>query len=368
MRLLVITQSYPDADNIYAAGFIHTRHLYYLKQKAEVSVVSFSCKVAYEHEGVKVYPANRFEYLIKANNFAAIICHAPNLRNHLRLIMPRLMRLPKIFFIFHGHEMLHKSHYYPKPYPYQQSKWQFLIQLVEKAYDYCKCFALRQIIKRYGGKKIFLIFVSNYLQKLFADDIGLAPESTAPFSCVINNPIHPVFIEKSYDSESTKDFDFITIRPFDKPVYALDIILKMARQNPDRSFHIYGQGQFFKHNYQPANVKVIERFIAPFDIPALLNRYKAALMPSWHDSQGVMACEMAAYGIPLIVSDIPAAREMLEGISNVAYIENNAQRFDLDMIVANSKQIDAKQLKAKFSPIDTADKELKFISEVSVRS
>ena len=44
---------------------------------------------------------------------------------------------------------------------------------------------------------------------------------------------------------------------------------------------------------------------------AILNSAKCALMPTRTDAQGVMMCEMVAFGMPLITSDIPVCHEVL---------------------------------------------------------
>jgi hypothetical protein len=46
-------------------------------------------------------------------------------------------------------------------------------------------------------------------------------------------------------------------------------------------------------------------------------------MPTKLDAQGVMMCEMAYYGIPILVSDLPVCREMLNDFDNVKFIDNN---------------------------------------------
>ena len=85
------------------------------------------------------------------------------------------------------------------------------------------------------------------------------------------------------------------------------------------NFHLYGDGRYFEHFPPPPNLKVFRRFIDQKDIPDLLDRYRAAAMPTRLDSQGVMACEMATYGIPLITSDLDVPRQMLKGFGNVRF-------------------------------------------------
>ena len=55
----------------------------------------------------------------------------------------------------------------------------------------------------------------------------------------------------------------------------------------------------------------------------LLNKSRCALMPTRTDAQGVMACEMATFGIPLVTTDLPVCHEVFDTFVNVQYIANN---------------------------------------------
>ena len=66
--------------------------------------------------------------------------------------------------------------------------------------------------------------------------------------------------------------------------------------------------------------EVINSFISQKDIPSLLNKYKCALMPTKYDAQGVMVCEMATFGMPVITSDFEVCVEMLNDFNNVAFL------------------------------------------------
>lgn len=64
-----------------------------------------------------------------------------------------------------------------------------------------------------------------------------------------------------------------------------------------------------------------------------VNKSKYALMLTRRDTQGVMACELATFGIPLITSDIPICHEIFGKFQNVAYLSNDtAYNCDLSKI------------------------------------
>jgi glycosyltransferase involved in cell wall biosynthesis len=364
MKLLILAQSYPSKQNIYAQAYVHSRLLYYQKCAVHVEVISFACRAAYTFEGIRVHPASSFKALLAESSFDAIICHAPNIRNHMRLLLPVINTLPKIFFVFHGHEILRKSKYYPEEYQFNRNIFYNLKRKFDSFYDYIKCLILKHFIKEYGGKKLYLIFVSQYLKKLFQANVHLTEKEFGSFSTVIHNPLNPVFTKGQYNWSSQKKYDFITIRPFDKSVYAMDIILKIAEQNPKYSFHVYGQGKFFEYYKRPRNLKLINGYLSPAQIAKKLNSYKAALMPSHHDSQGVMVCEMAAFGIPVVVSDIPATREMLKSVKNKFFINNQQPVFFAEQLFKQLDNVPADQaLKERLSNQNTCGRELELITK-----
>ena len=60
------------------------------------------------------------------------------------------------------------------------------------------------------------------------------------------------------------------------------------------------------------------------------------------DAQGVMACEMATFGIPLITSNIDVCKEVFEGFENVAFIDNNDENTDIKSIFKKIQNIKIK--------------------------
>ncbi len=74
-----------------------------------------------------------------------------------------------------------------------------------------------------------------------------------------------------------------------------------------------------------------------------------------------MMCEMAAYGIPVITSDIPVCHEIFDGFSNVTYIDNRDTDFTLnsylDRLVISMKD-------TRYYMENTISKELKVIESL----
>lgn len=359
MKLLILTQTYPCSNRIYEMAFVHTRNLQYIHHKHEVMVVSFAAEQNYEFEGISVFTKEHLNDLIEKENFDAVISHAPNIRNHIRSLIPLMDKIDKLFFVFHGHEVLHTTNYYPEPYEYQKLE-NYFKQPIVQIYDFIKCKVLKWFISKYIGEKLKLIFVSNHLKQLAIANIGLNCEVIDENSKVIHNPVNEVFLENQYDWTEKKHLDFITIRPLNKSVYAIDLLMKLAKSNPFRTFYVYGEGDYFNYNNYPVNVKIMRKFLKPCEIPATLNKYKAAIMLSHHDTQGVMACEMAAFGIPIIVSNTAASEEMFADVKNKLLLNNDNMKVDLLPEVQKFKKSSLAAFHKKLSIKNTSLAELQF--------
>ncbi len=361
MKILVFTQVYPTEQNLYQGAFIHTRSLFYKQNGIEVDVLSFSASRQYTYENVKIFTEKDSPSLIDNKYYDAVIFHSPNLRNHIRFFLTNFKNLPKVFFVLHGHEILKKHNYYPKPFSFKKSNFSLAIKFLNRIYDGFKCLVLKQIITQFGGKKISLIFVSEYLRNLAASNLGISLDQLNKYSAVIHNPVSPEILEYKYDYIKKRENLCITIRPYDESVYAIDKVLEIAKQNPDYLFHIYGVGKYFDFNTKPINVEVFKKYINPKEFAEILNQYKVAIMLSHHDSQGVMATEMAYFGIPLVVSDIPAAREMFGSLSNINFIDNKKPVLDLDKFTKQCAINEDLSFRLKMSPEKTIKKEIEYI-------
>lgn len=361
MKILVVTQVYPTEQNLYQGAFIHTRSMFYKLNGIDVDVISFSASKIYIYESVRIFTEKDFPLLIDKKRYDAVIFHAPNLRNHIRFFLTNFKKLPKVFFILHGHEVLKTRLYYPEPFSFKKSIFSLTIKFLNTIYDSFKCLVLKQIIAQFCGKKISLIFVSDYLKNLAASNLGISLDHLNKHSTVIHNPVSPQILEYKYDYTKKRENLCITIRPYDESVYAIDKVLEIAKQNPDYLFHIYGVGKYFDFNTKPINVEVFKKYINPKEFVEVLNKYKAAVMLSHHDSQGVMASEMAYFGIPLVVSDIPAAREMFGSLSNIKFIDNKKPVLSLEKFTNECSISENLGFRLEMSTEKTIKKEIEYI-------
>lgn len=311
MRILVLSQAYPSECNKYAMSYVHTRCLAYIKENCSVTVINFSALTGYTYEGVSVVA----DGLIDVDAFDVVVSHAPNIKNHVRFL--NKLRNKKVFFFFHGHEVLKTGQDYPEPYYWNKPTRVGYLSIL--AYDSFKIFIIRHWLRKMSRRNtIGIVFVSDWMRVQFERNMKAHASEFGNFK-VIPNSVHDAFLKESYKPESFLA-DFITIRPLNESKYSVDLVVSLAITNPELSFHLYGKGRFFDYVEKPRNLQWFDEYVSQTEIPKLLNKYKAALMPTRYDAQGVMVCEMASFGIPVLTTDFPVCVEMLNGFENVKFM------------------------------------------------
>lgn len=355
-----MSETYPSADRPYAMSYVHTRNEVYKRHGLEPVVLSFQAEKSYEYKGIKVITQEEFESL-ENKDFEIAISHAPNYKHHLRFLYKHHDQFNQLLMFFHGHEALNHKDYYPKPFPYakkERLKWQ-----VYKIYDPLKLQQLKKFqLKMMKKNKIHLIFVSDWMKEQFKKNLNFDEQDIKGISHVINNSANSSFLNSHYTpAENLRDV--IVIRPFDEPKYGIDIVVEIAKNNPELSFDLYGKGKYFDYHPIPPNVNIISRFIEQDQIPEVLNGYRMALMPTRLDAQGVMACEMAVYGIPLVTSDLEICLEMLSDFPNVYFMENSQTDLDLKQVLDQLPQEETlkSEIRNKFGEEATVYKEVELI-------
>ena len=355
-KILVVVEDYPNEINAYPMAYVHTRNKTYLNKgyDIEISVLSFKCKKSYIWDGVKVYSEKEI-YEMGVDKFNSFISHAPNVKNHIRFF--KMNKINDITFFIHGHEVLNVNKYYPKPYSWDKEKNMFL----RRIYDYFKL----KIISRFfmSNNDFKFIFVSKWMENEALKNLKIKKLAN---TFIIHNPINEQFSLKLFDQRNDKKYDFITVRPLNGAKYCMDVVYKLAEKHPEFQFKIIGKGDFFKYNRKIDNIDWDNNFYKPNELLKMLNEAKVALMPTRLDSQGVMMCELATYGMPIITSDIPICYEMLDGYEQSYFINNDNPELKFKEIISNQnffvpKEFDRNILLKKFNIEEISQKELKVI-------
>ena len=340
MKLLILATDYPDLNGNISSYFIHTRCMFYLKKGIELEVLNFMAKYNYIIDGVKVITLEEYRKR-KNKNYDLLISHAPNLRNHYIFIKHYGNNFKKYLFFFHGHEVLKINKDYSKPYDYMKKKLTFLRDI----YDFIKLKVWHKFFIK-CNEKSYYIFVSNWMKEMFFKNTKIKEETLEGHYFITYNSIDKEFENNDYNLTENKKYDFITIRGnLDGSKYCIDIVNQLAKQNPDLKCLVVGKGKYFKINEKANNIEWLEKYCNHNEIIKLLNQSKCALMPTRTDAQGLMMCEMATFGIPLITSDLPICHEVFDDFDNVEFIDND--KIDEENIMEKYNMILKKQKNVK---------------------
>jgi glycosyltransferase involved in cell wall biosynthesis len=173
------------------------------------------------------------------------------------------------------------------------------------------------------------------------------------------NSVGSFFEKEDFNIESKKEYDFITIRAnLDGSKYCIDLVNQMAKNNPEFRFLIIGRGRFFEYNDIALNIEWINTYLTHGEIIRYLNLSRCALMPTRTDAQGLMMCEMATFGMPLITSDIPVCSEVFDSFTNVRFINNNDVSISLKQLLEELERGLPYSKNSKYFAMNTAEKEL----------
>ena len=328
--MLVLVTDYPRPDGYRNLIYIHVRNKYYKRNGIDVSVLNFRATENYLIDGIPVITLE--DYQNNERKYDILICHAPNIRNHYRFLRKNEKSFAKMVFFFHGHEVVKINAIYPKPYDYK--KQSFVAKLLfQDLYDAFKLKIWYNYFPKIAYKSHF-IFVSRWIYIEFMHWTRIKSSVLEGKYSIIHNGVGKIFEEESYKPEANKIYDFITIRGnIDGSSYCIDIVNKLAKNNPHLKFLIIGRGEFFNHVEKADNVTWMDRQLSHEDIIDLLDKSKCGLMPTRQDTQGVMTCEMAVFGLPVITSDIDVCHEILDDFENVELISNNNMDVDLKSIL-----------------------------------
>lgn len=318
MKILVLATTYPDNNGSVEHYFIHTRNLYYKNNGMDVTVLSLNEKNGYVIDEIPVITLSDFEK--STDTYDCCLSHAPNIRNHYRFLRKHGNEFSRFVFFFHGHEVLRTTIEYPKPYDY--TKTSSLLRIWGRdLYDRIKLRIWARYFRSVRDKSDF-VFVSDWMLRMFEKYVGIRRRQLRNVH-VIYNAVGQAFESISYDADREKEVDFVTIRgTIDGSKYGVDIVSALAESNPSYRFLVIGKGEYFEHHEKPDNLEHRNKNLTHQEIIEALNQSRYALLPTRTDAQGVMACEMATFGIPLVTSSIEVCREVFQDFEGVALIDN----------------------------------------------
>jgi hypothetical protein len=288
MNVLVMCTGYPSEENPYNCTWAHIRNRYYVSRGVSVDVVVVGSNKTYMIDGVTVVRHKEAVSRIKGGVYDAVISHSPNMRAHLPFLKKN--NASPVMLFMHGSESMSINHDYPPPYGFVKDN--VIKRLARDIYDKLKFISLRRYILSESAL-IQVVFVSGWMKEVFCKNVLDVAAHGIPFH-IINNSLGEKFLDSQWSLVPEPYADFVTLRRLDDSKYCIDLIVESALANPDKKYHIYGKGSYFKHYPKPANITHFDFHIKNDEIPALLSKYRCALMPTRCDAQGVMVCEMVS--------------------------------------------------------------------------
>lgn len=362
MKILVLATDYPDNNENVGSMYIHTRNKHYIANNIEVTVINFKSKENYIIDGIDVVTLNHYE-----NNYEKydiLLSHAPNLRNHYKFFKKHFKNFENVVLFFHGHEVLQISKTYPKPFKFMR-KSNIVYGKMRDIYDVLKFKIWKRFIKN-NITKLNLIFVSHWIYGKFLENLNIDEEIIKPKQKIIYNSIGKLFEINNHQPSIDKKYDFITIRSnLDGSRYSIDIVTNIAAQNPQYKFCVIGKGKFFKYYNKPENLDWIDKNLSHEEIIKYLNISKYGLLPTRTDTQGVMACEIASFMMPLITSEIDVSNEIFGGFENVAFIDNDDKNINIEPIIQSLLLSITKEKNEKYFAKNTIDREIELFKSMN---
>lgn len=360
MKLLVLSTDYPNLQGGLALTYVRTRNIYYKSKGIDVTVLNFAATGNYIIDDISVITYKWFKDHHNELKYDILICHAPNIREHYRFLYKYDKQFSKIVLFFHGHEVLKINKVYSAPYPYV--KRNRIMEKLQDCYDEFKFFVWRSYIKR-RNEKLYYIFVSNWMRNEFMRWVKPNPKHIEGRNFITYNCVGELFEKEEFNLDVPKKYDFVTIRAIlDGSKYSVDIVNELAKMHPEYSFLLIGCGEFFNYYDKAPNLEWRNCRLQHKEITNVLNSARCALMPTRTDAQGVMMCEMAAFGIPVITSDIPVCHEVFDGEPNIGFINNDLTTDMLPDEYAKIKNVRYKS--SRYSMVNTCDIELSILSTI----
>lgn len=354
-KILVAVEDYPNNSGGVALMYVHTRNKAYMAEGIDVTVLNFQASKNYTYDGIPVITMSN--YKSQEKQYDILVCHAANIRHHYLFLKRYGNDFDKFVFFFHGHEVLKINKTYSKPYPYvRNSKIKAWLQ---DRYDDFKLYVWRKYYLKVKEKSTF-VFISRWMLNEFLKWTKIPYELIKEHCEITYNCVGKAFEKAVYDPTLPKEYDFITVRSYmDGSKYCIDLVNQLAFANRDLKFLVVGKGEFFSHYEKAPNITWMNQTMNHQEIIQYMQKSRCALMPTRTDAQGLMMCEMAAFGIPVITSDIPICHEVFDDFENAFFIDNNNTNFDLKKFV--SKKIETKK-DCRFFLSNTAKKEIAIIN------
>ena len=317
---IVLAKHYPDYDDIYRYGFVHTRLRAYKEHGINLDFFEFTKQenILYrEFEGINIIRsgATLLDSLLASGKITCLCVHI--LERPLWEIIKKYLGKIKIIIWCHGAEiqLWHRRSFE------LTDKDEIFISKVKQA-SHLRFLLWQEIFKSY--KYLQFVFVSQYFKNEVINDFKVKQKITY---YIIPNYINSNLF--SYKEKNIYDrLNILSIRPYNSLVYANDLMVKTILKLKEKpyfnklKFTIYGDGKYFDSETNAIknfdNVFLHKTFIRQNEIAKLHKEHGIILIPCRSDTQGVSRDEAMSSGLVPITNKVAAIPEFTD--SNCAFV------------------------------------------------
>ncbi len=313
---LVLTKQYPDYDDLYKYGFLHTRLRSYKDLGLNVDVFRLTNEdgnTYREFEDIDVVSgdANLLDATLSTGQYSNVLVHL--LDERMWAVLSKYLDTVRVTVWVHGAEIQ----------VWQRRQFEFERMSADEVKRQKKLSDKRlkfwQSILKDPHPNLELVFVSEYFAREVSEDfsVDLGKVKYDIVHNYIDGEVFP-YHQKTADHRRK----LLSIRPYASRKYANDLTVKAILELSKRDFFhnleiaLYGDGDLFEQITSPlkgfANVKLHRRFLSHREIAVLHKDYGIFLTPTRMDSQGVSRDEAMSSGLVPITTNVTAIPEFVD--------------------------------------------------------
>ncbi|MFS3928318.1 glycosyltransferase family 4 protein [Priestia flexa] len=316
---LVLTNVYPEKNNLYRNMFVHRRAELYQENGASVDIFRLNAKETslayYKFNNTFVLSGGKEELtnVLNAKKYKKILIHFVDHHMIEAIEASQAAKTPILIWI-HGVET---EKWYRRWFNFSGDaaaleKTLASIKENKKRTDFMKSV--------YESKTLNIKFI--FVSKWFKEAVAEADTNAFVEDYSI---IHNVVDDKMFDyvpKDANQRKKILSIRPFASHKYANDLsvkaILALSKKDyfEEFEFNIYGHGVLFDTTLEPikhfSNVHIHNYFLPQTEIAKLHKEHGIFLCPTRLDSQGVSMCEAMSSGLIPITNGVTAIPEFVD--------------------------------------------------------
>lgn len=314
--VLVVTNHYPQQDQLYRNMFVHKRMLCY-KQAGhvfDVMRINLYANPGYrEFDGINVMEghAEQLALALDKGKIRAVCVHF--LDETMWEVLKHYLDSVKLIVWAHGADI---QPWWRRKMIITPDQMESAQQASERRMALWKDF-FKEASQRNGS--VQLVVVSQYFADMIVEDYELCrpPEW---LHIIHNNTDTELFSYCPKQEEDRKKI--ISIRPYASRIYGNDLMVQaiqeLAKQSffKELKFFVAGDGALFDQTVKPLkkydNVHVEKRFFRQEELAELYQEYGIVLIPSRGDTQGVSRDEAMSCGLVAVTNAVAAIPEFVD--------------------------------------------------------